>query len=84
MSEFRSTATVLRLFVTVGVLIMAVGLILNSTDVLTIGTAITICAPIAGVVAAGITLARAEDWGWLEVTAVLLLIIAIGIVISLF
>ncbi len=83
MSEFKSTAVVLRAFVTGGVFLMALGLVINNYDILEVGVFILICAPIAGVIAADITFIKSKDWGWAEVTAVLILIIIAGVVIAI-
>lgn len=83
----RSTATTLRVGIVIGMILMLVGLCLyfmDGTDTLIyIGLLVLIVSPFLGVIASFVVLVIERDWRWAAVAAVLFVVTAIGIVISL-
>lgn len=83
----RSTATTLRVGIVIGMILMLAGLCLyfmDGTDTLIyIGLLILIVSPFLGVIASFVVLIIERDWRWAAVAAVLFVVTAIGIVISL-
>lgn len=83
----RSTATTLRVGIVIGMILMLAGLCLyfmDGTDALIyIGLLVLIVSPFLGVIASFVVLVIERDWRWAAVAAVLFVVTAIGIVISL-
>lgn len=83
----RSTATILRVGIVIGMILMLAGLCLyfmDGTDTLIyIGLLVLIVSPFLGVIASFVVLVIERDWRWAAVAAVLFVVTAIGIVISL-
>ena len=83
----RSTATTLRVGIVIGMVLMLAGLclyLMDGTDMLIyIGLLVLIVSPFLGVVTSFVVLVIEKDWRWAAVAAVLFIVTAIGIVISL-
>ena len=83
----RSTATTLRVGIVIGMVLMLAGLCLyfmDGTDTLIyIGLLVLIVSPFLGVIASFVVLVIERDWRWAAVAAILFVVTAIGIVISL-
>lgn len=83
----RSTATTLRVGIVIGMVLMLAGLCLyfmDGTDTLIyIGLLVLIVSPFLGVIASFVVLVIERDWRWAAVAAILFVVTAIGIAISL-
>lgn len=83
----RTTALTLRVGIVIGMVLMLGGLcwyIADGTDALIyIGLLVMIVSPFLGVVASFAVLILERDWRWAAVAAVLFVVTAIGIVISI-
>jgi hypothetical protein len=87
MNPSKTTAFVLRLFVTMGIIVMAAGLILSEQEygntILWSGILILICAPFFGILTTLFSLISEKDWKWAKVAIVLIIIITADVVISI-
>lgn len=83
MNDSRSTAFVLRLCVCIGIAVIVIGLLTDSTDILWFGILALICAPFLGILTTFVSLISEKDWYWVKVAAVLIVVMAIGITISI-
>ncbi len=87
MNPSKATAFIMRLFVAVGVAVMAVGLILFETehgeDIVWLGMLILLCSPLLGVLTTLIALVSEKDWLWVKVAIVLTVIISAEVIISI-
>jgi len=87
---YENTASALRYGIVTGIIIIAVGLMVSSFDteyedrILWFGILIMLATPLFGIVVSMISLAAEKDWKWVSVAAVLLSIIAAGILIAYF
>jgi len=87
---YENTASALRYGIVTGIIIIAVGLMTSSFDteyedrILWFGILIMLATPLFGIVVSMISLAAEKDWKWVSVAAVLLSIIAAGILIAYF
>ena len=90
MRLYENTASALRYGIVTGIIIIAVGLMTSSFDteyedrILWFGILIMLATPLFGIVVSMISLAAEKDWKWVSVAAVLLSIIAAGILIAYF
>ena len=90
MRLYENTASALRYGIVTGIIIIAVGLMVSSFDteyedrILWFGILIMLATPLFGIVVSMISLAAEKDWKWVSVAAVLLSIIAAGILIAYF
>ena len=88
MKLYENTAAALRYGIVVGIIIIAIGLLVSSFDteyedrILWFGILVLLATPLFGIVISMISLATEKDWKWVSVAAVLLAIIASGIVIA--
>lgn len=89
MNVYDSTASILRYGVTLGIIIMAVGLVLNcfdlsyADDTLWFGTLILILSPLFGVIVSTVCLMLEKDWKWVTVASILLAVTIAGMIVSL-
>lgn len=83
----RSTAFMLRAGIVAGIVLMIIGLALYLMDgtetVLYLGVLVLIISPFLGVLVSFAVLIIDRDWRWTAVAAVLVIVTAIGILISL-
>ena len=83
----KSTALTLRVGVVAGMILLVAGLVLDAVDgsewLLYLGILVLIVSPFLGVVASFAVLFVEKDWKWAGIAAVLFVVTAIGIVISL-
>lgn len=83
----RSTAFMLRTGIAVGIVLMIIGLALYLMDVtetvLYIGVLVLIISPFLGVLVSFAVLVIDRDWRWAAVATVLVIVTAIGILVSL-
>lgn len=83
----RSTAFMLRTGIAVGIVLMVIGLTLYLMDVtetvLYIGVLVLIISPFLGVLVSFAVLVIDRDWRWAAVATVLVIVTAIGILVSL-
>lgn len=83
----RLTALTLRVGVVIGMVLMLAGLCLylsDGTDTLIyIGLLVMIVSPFLGVIASFVVLILEKDWRWASVAAVLFIVTAIGILVSI-
>lgn len=83
----RSTAFMLRTGISVGIILMVIGLALYLMDitetVLYIGVLVLIISPFLGVLVSFAVLVIDRDWRWAAVATVLVVVTAIGILVSL-
>lgn len=88
MNLYDSTASALRYGVTLGIVIMALGVVMDgfdisySDDVLWFGTLVLILSPLFGVIVSTICLALEKDWKWVSVASVLLAVTIAGMIVS--
>ena len=86
MSLNNETSWVLKWGTVVGLAIMAVGLVLSfagfSEDIMAAGILVLIFTPAAGVVVTTKCLVQEKDWKWVKVAILLIIILAIGMLIS--
>lgn len=84
----KSTALMLRIGIVAGTILMVLGLIVEEIQgdewLLYIGMLVLIVSPFLGVVVSFAVLLMEKDWRWAGVAAVLFVVTAIGIVISLY
>jgi len=87
---YENTAAALRYGIVAGIIVIAIGLMVSSFDteyedrILWFGILIMLATPLFGIVVSMISLAAEKDWKWVSVAAVLLSIIAAGILIAYF
>lgn len=83
----KSTAFMLRTGIAVGIVLMVIGLALYLMDVtetvLYIGVLVLIISPFLGVLVSFAVLVIDRDWRWAAVAMVLVIVTAIGILVSL-
>ncbi len=83
----RSTALALRVGIIAGVILMIAGLMVDVTGggewLLYLGILVLIVSPFLGVIVSFTVLLLEKDWMWAGVAAVLFVVTAIGIIISL-
>lgn len=83
----KSTALMLRIGIVAGMILLVAGLVLEAVDgsewLLYIGILVLIVSPFLGVVVSFAVLIIEKDWKWAGIAAVLFVVTAIGIVISL-
>lgn len=82
----RSTAAVLHYMTLVGIAILVIGLLLHPCDIsdriLLVGALILVFTPMAGVIVSTACLAKLRDAYWLKTAVVLVLVIAVGLVLT--
>ncbi len=87
MSIFKSTAYVLRLFVTAGILLMIIGLIFSKQrygeELVWISILVLVCAPLAGIITTTSSFVSEKDWFWVKISLLLIAILTIGIIVSI-
>ncbi|MCK9323533.1 MAG: DUF1634 domain-containing protein [Candidatus Methanomethylophilaceae archaeon] len=80
------TALTLKTGVVAGIIVMMIGLIFSSQDteqhVLWLGILILICTPLAGVIVTYASLIKDEDWKWVRITTILIIVMTVGLVVS--
>ena len=83
----RSTALTLRAGIVLGMVLMVIGLIVESTGgddaILHTGILILIVSPFLGVIVSFVSLLSERDWTWAIVAGILIIITAVGILMSL-
>lgn len=83
----KSTALMLRIGIVAGMVLMIAGLVLDLVGggewLLYLGILVLIVSPFLGVIVSFVVLILERDWKWAEVAAMLFVVTAIGIVISL-
>ena len=83
----KSTAMTLRVGIVAGMILLVAGLVLDAVDgsewLLYLGILVLIVSPFLGVVVSFAVLVVEKDWKWAGIAAVLFVVTAIGIVISL-
>lgn len=83
----KSTALTLRAGIVLGMVLMVVGLIIESTGgndgILYTGILVLIVSPFLGVIVSFVSLLSEKDWIWAAVAAILIVITSIGILTSL-
>ena len=83
----KSTALMLRIGIVAGMVLMIAGLVLNLVGggewLLYLGILVLIASPFLGVIVSFVVLILERDWKWAGVAAMLFVVTAIGIVISL-
>lgn len=88
MSLNDETARILKSTTTVGLIIMAIGLLTTSFDfsniILAIGTLVLIFAPVLGIAVSTKCLIQEKDTYWVRVAFLLIVIIIVGALISYF
>lgn len=87
MNPSKATAFTMRLFVAVGVAVMAIGLVLSGKehgeDIIWLGMLILLCSPLLGILTTLIALVSEKDWLWAKVAIVLAVIISAEVAISI-
>ncbi len=83
----KSTALMLRIGIVAGMVLMIAGLVLDLVGggewLLYLGILVLIVSPFLGVIVSFVVLILERDWKWAGVAAMLFVVTAIGIVISL-
>jgi len=80
------TSLTLKIGITLGIVIMIIGLIFSNQDteqhVLWLGILILICTPLTGVIVTYISLIEDKDWKWVKITTLLIIVMIIGLAVS--
>ena len=83
----RSTAMTLRAGIVLGMVLMVIGLLIESTGgddtLLYTGMLVLIISPFLGVIVSFVSLLSEKDWIWAIVTGILIVITTTGILMSL-
>ena len=83
----RSTAMTLRAGIVLGMVLMVIGLLVESTGgddtILYAGILVLIISPFLGVIVSFVSLLSEKDWIWAIVTGILIVITTTGILMSL-
>lgn len=83
----RSTALMLRIGIVIGMVLLVCGLAMYAVDgsetLLYAGILVLILSPFLGVIVSFAVLVLERDWRWAAVAAVLVIVTAVGILISL-
>lgn len=87
MSLNRSTAMTLRAGIVLGMVLMVIGLLIESTGgddtLLYTGMLVLIISPFLGVIVSFVSLLSEKDWIWAIVAGILIVITTTGILMSL-
>ncbi len=87
MNPSKATAFTMRLFVAVGIAVMAIGLALSGRehgeDIIWLGMLILLCSPLLGILTTLVALVSEKDWLWAKIAIVLAVIISAEIAISI-
>ena len=87
MELYRSTAMMLRIGIYAGLAVSVIGLVLsmigNGDELLYAGILILIISPFLGVIVSLVSLIQEKDWKWAIVAALLLVITAVGAILSI-
>lgn len=80
------TSLTLKTGITLGIIIMIIGLIFSGQDteqhILWLGILVLICTPLAGVVVTYASLIEDKDWKWVKITTLLIIVMIIGLIAS--
>lgn len=83
----RSTAMTLRAGIVLGMVLMVIGLLIESTSgddtILYTGMLVLIISPFLGVIVSFVSLLSEKDWIWAIVAGILIVITTTGILMSL-
>ena len=83
----RSTAMTLRAGIVLGMVLMVIGLLIESTGgddtILYTGMLVLIISPFLGVIVSFVSLLSEKDWVWAIVAGILIVITTTGILMSL-